>query len=132
MKIFNYSKLRKNENKIYNIGGYSIPGGLDVTVFASAILTTAIMNIIGYPIIKALGFKYFDFSSGNYFLGFFMIFFPLVGGGSLAKIKIQNTTIFRYAMSAVKYIFKKKNSSLIGEKGNNKKEHIYFKIEDPL
>lgn len=132
MRIFNYSKFKKNDRRIYNIAGYSIPGGIDVMLLVSALISTVVINIIVFPISRGLGIKYFDLANGSYMFGTIMILAPMVIGGMISKIKIGRIPIYQYVIEGIKYILKPKNQSLKGEKSNNKDEHIIFGIEDPI
>lgn len=132
MKIFNYSSLKKSEKKVYNIMGYPIPGGIGLNVIIVSLVSVLIFNLIGYPILHLLGIKYFSIANGQFIVGIIMIVMPIIVGCSISKIKIQGISIFDYIIEAIKYAIKPKNTSLLGEKSNDKEEHITFDIDDPI
>lgn len=132
MRIFNYSKFKRNDRKIYNIAGYSIPGGIDVVLLASALATTIFINLIVYPIANSLDIKYFDFANGSYMFGTLMIILPMILGGMISKVKINKIPIYKYAVEGIKYLLKPKNYSLKGEKCSNKDVSLSFSIDDPI
>jgi len=132
MRIFNYSKFKKNDKRIYNIGGYSIPGGIDVMLLVSALACCILVNLLVYPICKACGVKYFDFANNKYMLGTLMIILPMVAGGMISKMKIKQISLYSYIIEFFKYLSKPKNQSLRGEKSTDHNVTMSFGVDDPI
>lgn len=132
MKILNYSKFKKNDSKVYNIAGYSIPGGISTKSIIASVIGVLLINLIAYPIFHHFGVKYFDIAGGKFLVGTIMIVVPIILANVVIRCKINNIPLYEYAIEALKFAIKPKNTSLIGEKGDSSDQHISFKFEDPI
>ena len=103
-----------------------------VMMLASAVGMAVVINIIFFPLLTAVGVKYFDFANGKYMVGTLMIILPMVAGGMVSKMKIKKIPIYQYVIEGIKYLSKPKNQSLRGEKSNNTDLKMTFGIDDPI
>lgn len=131
MSYYNYTKVRKMDTKIYNIGNYKIPGGISTQFLVLLSVNEILFNIVGIFISKHFGIPYLDIKNNNYILGCVFLIFPFILSFLESLIKVHQYSFPQYILNIIIIYLEPKNKSL-KECGSNVKSHKNFKIEDLL
>lgn len=129
--LYNYTSVKKMETKLYNIGGYSIPGGISIQFMIIFVINEILFNVIGICISKAANIPYINISTGEYTFGMIFVIFPIFISLFESFYKIQQYSFFEYIANVIEVLISPKNVSL-REKSNNTNYKEVFKIDDPL
>lgn len=98
MILYNYSSLQKRENKIYNVGGYNIAGGLSVEFLKVVAPVTLVIILIGFILSLILGISFFN-PLNEHFSAKYTLFFIVLGvavGMGLWKIEFAGYRLYQY------------------------------------
>jgi hypothetical protein len=127
MEYYNYTKLSSEKDRLYNIGGYYIEGGISYSLLISFLIFEAIFQAIFILVLKLNHTSYLSHPVS------FVVALGLGGlFGYLANtIKIQQYTFFSYIASVFVVSRQNKYTSL-REEASKGKMRIKFVVTDPI
>lgn len=98
MILYNYSSLQKRDTKLYNIGGYQLPGGFSIeflkVVAPAAIAVIAVGAVLSLP----FGINFFNPFGPNFKLVWTLFWFAIgIGAGcALWYIQFAGYRLYQY------------------------------------
>lgn len=98
MTLYNYTSLQKRDTKIYNVGGYSIAGGMSVE-FLKVVGPVSIIGILIGAIIAAIfGLNFINPLAANFNFKYTLlcIFLSIGSGCALWYVPIAGYRLYQY------------------------------------
>ena len=102
--LYNYTSLKTEDTKIYDIGGYSIPGGLSLEFTKVVAPVIVVFVIIGMLVGKLFHIPFFNFLDSNFKLWYTLLW---TGGGALIgfglwHIQFVGYRLYQYILAYIK------------------------------
>lgn len=104
MFVYNFSRLKQKDQKIYNIGGYNFANGISFTFLIVVAPVALILMLIFFAFAKVFGLSYFDFTADNFSAKYTIITLALsIGAGcALWFIHVSTYRLYEYLLAYFK------------------------------
>lgn len=104
MIIYNYTALKNNDTKIYNIGGKQLSGGISITFLKITAPVALVIIGIGYLISLALNFDFINPLAPNfhkYYTGGFLIV-GIGTGLAMWYVQFAGYRLYQYLLAYIR------------------------------
>lgn len=104
MRLYNYTTLKSRDTKLYNIGGYSIAGGLSIEFLKVVLPIVIVFILLGYFISIPFGLSFFNPLATNFSAKYTIIWLALgIGVGcALWYIQFSGYRLYQYLIAYFK------------------------------
>lgn len=104
MRLYNYTTLKSRDTKLYNIGGYSIAGGLSIEFLKVVLPIVIVFILLGYFISIPFGLSFFNPLAANFSAKYTIIWLALgIGVGcALWYIQFSGYRLYQYLIAYFK------------------------------